>query len=137
MASVNATSPPSLSPQEGNSGSAHWTVAQIIFSIFLFILAGILEIGGGWLVWKGIRENKSPALFITTGSIVLVCYGFVPTLQPSDSFGRIFAVYGGFFIVLSYAWVALIDGFVPDTGDYIGAAIALVGVSISWFWPRP
>jgi drug/metabolite transporter superfamily protein YnfA len=91
----------------------------------------------GWLVWQGIREKKSPALYIAFGSIVLAFYGLVPTLQPSDSFGRTFAVYGGFFIVLSYVWAAALDGFIPDTGDYVGAAIALVGVCITWFWPRP
>ncbi len=31
-------------------------------------------------------------------------YGFIPTLQPTSNFGRLYAVYGGFFIVLSYAW---------------------------------
>lgn len=31
-------------------------------------------------------------------------YGFVPCAQPMSDFGRIYAVYGGFFIVLSYLW---------------------------------
>ena len=31
-------------------------------------------------------------------------YGFIPTLQPTSDFGRLYAIYGGFFIVLSYAW---------------------------------
>ena len=38
--------------------------------------------------------------------------------------------------MLSYAWAAVLDGFKPDTGDYIGASIALIGVAIAWFWPR-
>jgi drug/metabolite transporter superfamily protein YnfA len=70
------------------------------------------------------------------GSLVLIGYGFVPTLQPDANFGRIFAVYGGFFIVLSYCWAVAFDGFVMDKGDYIGAAIALAGVLLTWFWPR-
>ena len=37
---------------------------------------------------------------------MLVVYGFIPTLQPIDDFGRLYAVYGGFFIVLSYVWGA-------------------------------
>jgi Uncharacterised BCR, YnfA/UPF0060 family len=50
------------------------------------------------------------------GALVLVSYGFVPTAQPVDNFGRVFAVYGGFFIILSYLWGWAVDGDRPDTG---------------------
>ena len=33
-----------------------------------------------------------------------MAYGFIPCLQPMSDFGRIYAVYGGFFIVLSFVW---------------------------------
>ena len=113
-----------------------WTIQNIFKTIFLFIFAGVLEVGGGYLIWKGVRENYHPILFSILGSIILVCYGFVPTLQPASSFGRIFAVYGGFFIVLSYIWGVIFDNFKMDIGDYIGASISLIGVLIAWFWPR-
>ncbi len=63
-------------------------------------------------------------------------YGFVPTWQPTSNFGRLYAVYGGFFVVMSYAWGWAFDGVRPDLGDYIGASIALAGVGIAFFWPR-
>ncbi len=129
LASSNTTS-------ENVIESSHWTPATIALTIFLFILAGIFEVGGGYLVWIGVRQKKLPHIMIPVGAIVLVCYGFIPTFQPIDSFGRTFAVYGGFFIVLSYFWAYLFDGMVLDLGDYIGSAIALVGVCIAWFWPR-
>jgi drug/metabolite transporter superfamily protein YnfA len=66
----------------------------------------------------------------------LIVYGFIPTLQPVSTFGRIFAVYGGFFIVLSYVWAVIFDSFVMDIGDYVGTGISLAGVLITWFWPR-
>jgi small multidrug resistance family-3 protein len=113
-----------------------WTPALIAFSIGLFIIAGIFEIGGGYLVWIGLRNRNRPYLFLPLGGIVLIAYGIIPTFQPIDSFGRTFAVYGGFFIVLSYAWAAIFDNFKPDLGDYIGSALAVIGVSIAWFWPR-
>ncbi len=50
--------------------------------------------------------------------------------------GRTYAVYGGFFIVLSLVWERLVDGKSPDTGDYIGVAIALAGVLIMLYYPR-
>jgi drug/metabolite transporter superfamily protein YnfA len=112
------------------------STANIIFSLFLFILAGVFEIGGGYLVWRGIRDKYLPAVTLPVGSLVLIIYGFIPTLQPMDSFGRIFAVYGGFFILLSYIWGYLFDGLKLDLGDYIGTGVALAGVCIAWFWPR-
>ena len=56
--------------------------------------------------------------------------------QPTASFGRVYAAYGGFFILLSYAWAWAVDHEVPDRMDCVGTAIALVGVLIAFFWPR-
>ena len=69
------------------------------------------------------------------GSAALVAYGFVPCLQPLTDFGRLYAVYGGFFIALSYAWGAAFDGFDLDAGDVAGGCIALAGVLVALFWP--
>lgn len=51
-----------------------------------------MQVGGGWLVWQTIRENKGWWMAVL-GSLVLVGYGFIPTLQPTDSFGRIYGAY--------------------------------------------
>jgi drug/metabolite transporter superfamily protein YnfA len=129
------TGPPSLAGSEGDPSSFQWTVQSVILSVVLFVLAGIFEIGGGWLVWKAIREGK-PYWWAILGSLVVVGYGFIPTLQPTSSFGRLYAVYGGFFIVLSFLWGWLFDGDRPDVGDAVGGAISLVGVLLVLFWPR-
>jgi drug/metabolite transporter superfamily protein YnfA len=112
-----------------------WTALKVLQSLLVFLLSGVAEIGGGWLVWKAVREGK-PWWWAVLGSLVLVAYGFIPTLQPMDSFGRIYAVYGGFFIALSYLWGYFFDGFKPDTGDILGGSLALVAVLIVLFWPR-
>lgn len=117
------------------TASFQWTAGNVILSILLFVLAGVAEIGGGWLVWQTVRVSK-PAWMAVLGCVVLILYGFIPTLQPLDSFGRVFAVYGGFFIILSYLWGWAFDGDKPDTGDWIGSGVALVGVFIALFWPR-
>jgi small multidrug resistance family-3 protein len=65
----------------------------------IFILAGLCEIGGGYLVWLWLREGKSIGL-AAIGAVVLVLYGIIPTLQPAN-FGRVYAAYGGVFIVLA------------------------------------
>ncbi len=105
-----------------------------IHSVFYFLLAGLCEIGGGYLVWLWLREGK-PILYGLGGALVLVIYGVIPTLQPAH-FGRVYAAYGGVFIVLSILWGWKIDRIVPDRFDLIGGAVALVGVAIIMYWPR-
>ena len=90
---------------------------------------------GGWCVWQTIREAK-PWWWAVIGSVVLVAYGFIPCAQPMDNFGRVYAVYGGFFVLLSYLWGWAVDKVQPDTGDWVGTAIALTGCLIAFFWPR-
>ena len=80
-----------------------WTPLTIAQAIVIFVLSGFAEIGGGWMVWKAVRDGK-PWWWALVGSFVMVLYAFLPTLQPTESFGRIYAVYGGFFIGLSYIW---------------------------------
>jgi len=103
-------------------------------SILYFILAGLFEIGGGYLIWLWIREGKS-IWYAVFGAVTLVLYGVIPTLQPAN-FGRVYAAYGGIFIVLSILWGWGIDHKAPDKLDRLGGAIALIGVSIIMYWPR-
>lgn len=106
----------------------------IIRSLLLFIVAGLAEIGGGWLVWQWLRNGRSLTWGLV-GGIVLFLYGVIPTLQEEAAFGRVYAAYGGIFIVLSIVWGRLVDGWRPDRYDLIGAAIALVGVAVI-MWGR-
>ena len=39
----------------------------MLLSIFYFLLAGIAEIGGGYLVWLYMRDDKSP-LYLLAGA---------------------------------------------------------------------
>ena len=107
---------------------------ELAKSLFYFILAGLCEIGGGYLVWIWLREGKSLWLGVL-GGLVLILYGVIPTLQPAN-FGRVYAAYGGIFIVLSILWGWKIDGITPDRFDLIGGAVALLGVAIIMYAPR-
>lgn len=109
-------------------------MAIITKSLFLFVLAGLCEIGGGYLVWLWLREGKSILLGLL-GAVVLILYGVVPTFQPAH-FGRVYAAYGGIFVILSLLWGWLIDQRAPDVFDLLGGAICLIGVFIIMHWPR-
>jgi small multidrug resistance family-3 protein len=105
-------------------------------SVALFALAAAAEIGGAWLVWQGIREQRG-LLWIGAGVVALGLYGFVATLQADPHFGRILAAYGGVFVAGSLAWGVIVDGFRPDRYDIVGAAICLAGVAVIMYAPRP
>lgn len=107
---------------------------MIARSIALFVAAGLLEIGGGYLVWLWLRDGRAVWLGVL-GGFVLFFYGVVPTLQPAH-FGRVYAAYGGVFVVLSLLWGWTVDGRAPDRADVVGALLCVVGVSIMMYWPR-
>jgi small multidrug resistance family-3 protein len=111
------------------------TLKLLAGSIAGFLTAGLLEIGGGYLVWVWLRERR-PAWVGLLGAVALVAYGAVPTLQPAH-FGRVYAAYGGVFVVLSLLWGWGIDGHRPDRWDRVGAALCLAGVTLIMYAPRP
>lgn len=110
-------------------------MTTLLQSLFYFVLAGLMEIGGGYLVWLWLREGK-PLWFGILGISALALYTMVHTLQPPANFGRVYAAYGGVFIILSLLWGWLWDGIAPDRWERIGAFIILMGVWIIMYAPR-
>lgn len=96
---------------------------------FLFLLAGLAEIGGCWLIWQAVRESR-PWWLAVGGVAALAAYGFVATAQHDSHFGRVLAAYGGVFVAGSLAWGIIFDGFRPTRYDLLGAAVCIVGVGI-------
>jgi len=70
----------------------------LLHSVALFALAGLAEIGGGYLMWLWWREGR-PWPVGLLGAAVLVVYGLIPTYQAAH-FGRVYAAYGGVFLGL-------------------------------------
>ncbi len=44
---------------EAPDNGFHWTPAKVVLAIFLFLAAGLCEIGGGWLVWQVLSPSCS------------------------------------------------------------------------------
>lgn len=108
------------------------TVAR---SLALFAVAAVAEIGGAYLVWQGLRGGRGWP-WVVLGGLALSAYGVIATFQPEANFGRIFAAYGGIFIVGSILWGVAFEGFRPDRWDLIGGAICLVGMAVIMYAPR-
>jgi small multidrug resistance family-3 protein len=103
-------------------------------SLALFVVAGLCEIGGGYLVWQWWRNGATVVVGLL-GAVVLFAYGIVPTYQPVH-FGRAYAAYGGVFVLLATLWSWHVDGIAPDRYDVAGGALCLAGVAVIMYWPR-
>lgn len=106
----------------------------MLYSMFIFLLSALFEVGGGYLVWIWLKNDKSVYIGIL-GFILLGLYGVVATLQ-TQNFGRVYAAYGGIFIIFSIFWAYFIDDFKPDIYDILGGIITLLGVCIIMFAKR-
>lgn len=107
---------------------------NLLKSLSIFILAGLFEIGGGYLVWQWLKEGK-PLWWGLAGGLILALYGVVATWQTAN-FGRVYAAYGGIFIIMALIWAWKVDGFKPDRWDVIGALVAVIGACIIIYMPR-
>lgn len=106
----------------------------VLTSIALFFVAAVAEIGGGYMVWKWLRERKGVLSGILGGTILFI-YGVIPTFQPAQ-FGRVYAAYGGIFIISSILWGMFVDRKKPDRYEIFGSVIAVMGAVIIFYAPR-
>ena len=108
---------------------------EIVPTLGLFFFAALLEIGGGCLVWKWLRNHKGKILGLV-GALILFSYGIIMTLQPAD-FGKVYASYGGIFVVSSIIWGNFVDKKKPDRFEIIGSVVVLFGVFVMFYFVKP
>lgn len=113
---------------------SEYTFIPFLITFGLFTVAAVAEIGGGYLVWQWMRKRKNISFGIV-GGIILFIYGIIPTLQPAN-FGRVYAAYGGIFVVMAIIWGLIIDKKRPDRYEIIGGGIVLAGALIMFYYPR-
>ena len=101
----------------------------------LFLAAAAAEIGGVFLIWRGLREGHGLAAALA-GVAALAAYGVLATLQPDARFGRVLAAYGGVFVAGSLLWGVALDHFKPDRFDLAGTGVCLAGAALIIWGPR-
>jgi small multidrug resistance family-3 protein len=107
---------------------------DIATSIGIFFFAALLEIGGGYLIWRWLKNHQGKIIGII-GGLILFSYAIVMTLQP-ENFGKVYATYGGIFVVSSLLWGYWIDKKKPDRFEIFGSVVVLIGISIMFYFPR-
>jgi small multidrug resistance family-3 protein len=101
----------------------------------LFVLTAIAEIAGCYLTSLWLTQRRSPWL-LDPAAVSLAAFAWLLTLHPLAA-GRVYAAYGGVYIGVAIMWLWLIDAVRPTAWDLLGSAVALLGMAIIVFAPRP
>ena len=105
-----------------------------IKTVALFVLTALAEIVGCYLPYLWLREGKSIWLLVPA-ICSLVAFVWLLTLHPT-AVGRVYAAYGGVYVVMAIICLWTVDGIRPTTWDIVGSLVALCGMAIIMFAPR-
>ena len=105
-----------------------------ITSLGIFFFAAVLEISGGYLIWRWLKNHQGKIIGVI-GGLILFSYGVIMTLQP-ENFGKVYATYGGIFVVSSLLSGYWIDKKKPDKFEILGSIIVLIGIAVMFYFPR-
>jgi len=104
-------------------------------AILLYTITALAEIAGCYVFFAVVRNGRSP-LLIVPGIGALVLFAYLLTLHPGSGAGRIYAAYGGIYIVASLAWLWAVERSFPDRWDMLGGTLCLIGAAVIYFGPR-
>ena len=107
----------------------------VLKTFALFALTAVAEILGCYLPWLWLKEGKS-ILLLLPASLSLATFAWLLTLHPTAA-GRVYAAYGGVYICAAVLWLWAVDGIKPSWWDLAGSAVAVTGMLIIMFAPRP
>ena len=94
----------------------------------LFAATALAEIVGCYLPYLWLKEGKS-VWFLIPAALSLGLFAWLLTLHPTAT-GRVYAAYGGVYISMAIVWLWLVDGVKPNTSDWLGVAVCLLGMAI-------
>ena len=95
---------------------------------FLFFVTALCEIIGCFLPWLWLKRGATAWLLIPAG-MSLSLFVWWLTLHPAAS-GRVYAAYGGVYVVTALLWLRIVDGVKLSLYDWSGALVALCGMLI-------
>lgn len=104
-------------------------------TFFFFLLAALGEISGCYAFWAWLRLEKS-IFWIIPGVSALIIFAFALTKVDASNAGRVYAAYGGFYILSSLFWLWLAEGVKPDKWDLLGVTFSLLGTITILFSPH-
>lgn len=107
---------------------------ELFKAILLFFITAIAEIVGCYLPYLWLKENKS-IFFLIPAIVSLSLFVWLLTLHPAAS-GRVYAAYGGVYIIVAIFWLWKIDNITPTIADIVGAIVVLIGTLVIILGPK-
>jgi len=101
---------------------------ELLKVAILFAVTAVAEIVGCYLPWLVVKQGR-PAWLLLPAAVSLALFAWLLTLHPTAA-GRTYAAYGGMYIAVALVWLHVVDGVAFTRWDFVGAAIALVGMSV-------
>ncbi len=104
-------------------------------TLALFIVTALAEIVGCYLPYLWLNKG-APVWVLVPAALSLALFVWLLTLHPAAA-GRVYAAYGGVYVAAAILWLWAIDGIRPTVWDLTGASVAIIGMAIILFAPRP
>lgn len=94
----------------------------------LFAITALAEIMGCFLPYVWLRKG-GPVWLLLPAAASLALFVWLLTLHPAAS-GRVYAAYGGVYVVTAMVWLRVVDGVRLSVLDWTGAGVVLLGMAI-------
>ena len=107
---------------------------EIIKTFGLFIVTALAEIIGCYLPYLWLKQERSVWLLVPA-VISLAAFVWLLTLHPHAA-GRVYAAYGGIYVIVALIWLWAVDSIQPTTTDWVGVGVCLLGMAIIMFGSR-
>jgi small multidrug resistance family-3 protein len=101
---------------------------MLVKTALLFFFTAIAEIVGCFLPWLWLKKGATVWLLLPAAASLML-FVWLLTLHPAAS-GRVYAAYGGVYVMTALIWLRLVDGVKLSPWDWAGGLIALSGMLI-------
>lgn len=101
---------------------------MLVKTALLFFITAIAEIVGCFLPWLWLKKGMTAWLLVPAAAS-LALFVWLLTLHPAAS-GRVYAAYGGVYVLTALIWLRVVDGVKLSTWDWGGALVAFSGMLI-------
>lgn len=102
----------------------------------LFALTGIAEVFGCWLVLQTVAGRIAWWWGGPAAAASLAVFAWLLTLHPMAS-GRVYAAYGGVYVLVSLLWLVGVDRARPTAWDGLGVVLCVAGTVVICMQPKP
>lgn len=93
----------------------------------LFAVTAMAEILGCYLPFLWLKKGAS-AWLLAPGAAALLLFVWLLAQHPVPS-GRVYAAYGGMYVVVAIGWLWIVDGVTPSRWDVLGIAMVMAGMA--------